>query len=48
MKGSSIKADATAEYLGVGYIIGPKTAGIMFAGRRFFLARIDAFDLLLR
>jgi putative OPT family oligopeptide transporter len=32
MKGSSIKADATAEYLGVGYIIGPKTAGIMFAG----------------
>ena len=32
MKGSSIKADATAEYLGVGYIIGPRTAGIMFAG----------------
>jgi len=32
LKGSSIKADATAEYLGVGYIIGPKTAGIMFAG----------------
>ena len=32
MKGSSIKADATAEYLGVGYIIGARTAGIMFAG----------------
>ena len=32
LKGSSIKADATAEYLGVGYIIGPRTAGIMFAG----------------
>jgi putative oligopeptide transporter, OPT family len=35
MKGSSIKADATSEYLGVGYIIGPKTAGIMFAGGLF-------------
>ena len=32
LKGSSIKADATAEYLGVGYIIGTRTAGIMFAG----------------
>ena len=32
LKGASIKADATAEYLGVGYIIGPRTAGIMFAG----------------
>jgi len=32
LKGSSIKADATAEYMGVGYIIGPRTAGIMFAG----------------
>jgi putative OPT family oligopeptide transporter len=32
LKGSSIKADATSEYLGVGYIIGPKTAGVMFAG----------------
>ena len=32
LKGSSIKADATAEYLGVGYIIGSRTAGIMFAG----------------
>jgi putative OPT family oligopeptide transporter len=35
MKGGSIKADATAEYLGVGYIIGPKTAGIIFAGGVF-------------
>jgi putative OPT family oligopeptide transporter len=32
LKGSSIKADATSEYLGVGYIIGPKTAGVMLAG----------------
>ena len=32
MKGASIKADATPEYLGVGYIIGPKTAGVMVAG----------------
>ena len=35
MKGASIKADATAEYLGVGYIIGPKMAGIIFAGGVF-------------
>ena len=35
LKGSSIKADATPEYLGVGYIIGPKTAGVMFAGGVF-------------
>ena len=35
LKGASIKADATAEYLGVGYIIGPKTAGIIFAGGVF-------------
>ena len=35
LKGSSIKADATSEYLGVGYIIGPKTAGIIFAGGVF-------------
>jgi putative OPT family oligopeptide transporter len=32
LKGASIKADATSEYLGVGYIIGARTAGIMFAG----------------
>ncbi len=35
MKGSSIKADATPEYLGVGYIIGPRVAGIIFAGGVF-------------
>jgi putative OPT family oligopeptide transporter len=35
LKGASIKADATPEYLGVGYIIGPKTAGIIFAGGVF-------------
>lgn len=32
LKGASIKADATPEYLGVGYIIGPRVAGIIFAG----------------
>jgi len=32
LKGASIKADATPEYMGVGYIIGPRTAGIMVAG----------------
>jgi uncharacterized oligopeptide transporter (OPT) family protein len=35
LRGSSIKADATPEYLGVGYIIGPRTAGIMVAGGVF-------------
>jgi putative OPT family oligopeptide transporter len=35
LKGASIKADATPEYLGVGYIIGPRTAGIIFAGGVF-------------
>jgi putative OPT family oligopeptide transporter len=35
LKGASIKADATAEYLGVGYIIGPRVAGIIFAGGVF-------------
>ncbi len=32
MKGASINADATSEYLGVGYIIGPRVAGVIFAG----------------
>jgi putative OPT family oligopeptide transporter len=32
LKGASIKADATPEYLGVGYIIGPRVAGTIFAG----------------
>ena len=35
LKGASVKADATAEYMGVGYIIGPRTAGIIFAGGVF-------------
>ncbi|HVN94337.1 MAG TPA: oligopeptide transporter, OPT family [Terracidiphilus sp.] len=32
MKGAAINAEATSEYLGVGYIIGPRVAGIIFAG----------------
>jgi putative OPT family oligopeptide transporter len=35
MKGASIYADATAEYLGVGYIIGSRVAGVIFAGGVF-------------
>jgi putative OPT family oligopeptide transporter len=35
LKGSAIRADATPEYLGVGYIIGPKVSGIIFAGGVF-------------
>ncbi|HUX45240.1 MAG TPA: oligopeptide transporter, OPT family [Terracidiphilus sp.] len=35
MKGSSIKVEATPEYLGVGYIIGPRVAGTIFAGGVF-------------
>ena len=35
LKGSSIKAEATPEYLGVGYIIGPRVAGVIFAGGVF-------------
>ena len=30
--GASFRATITAEYLGVGYIIGPKVSGILFAG----------------
>ena len=30
--GASFRADVTPEYLGVGYIIGPRTAGTLFAG----------------
>ncbi len=32
LKGASIKAEATSEYLGVGYIIGARVAGTLFAG----------------
>jgi putative OPT family oligopeptide transporter len=35
LKGASVKADATPEYLGVGYIIGPRIAGVIFAGGVF-------------
>jgi putative OPT family oligopeptide transporter len=34
-KGAAIRADVTPEYLGVGYIIGPKIAGLLFAGGIF-------------
>ena len=32
LPGSTFRADITAEYLGVGYIIGPRVSGILFAG----------------
>jgi putative OPT family oligopeptide transporter len=32
LPGASFRAAVTSEYLGVGYIIGPKVAGILFAG----------------
>lgn len=32
LPGASFRAAITSEYLGVGYIIGPKVAGILFAG----------------
>jgi putative OPT family oligopeptide transporter len=35
LKGASFKADATPEYLGVGYIIGPRVSGVIFAGGVF-------------
>ena len=35
LPGSSFRAAITSEYLGVGYIIGPKTAGTLFAGGVF-------------
>jgi putative OPT family oligopeptide transporter len=35
LPGSAIRADATPEYLGVGYIIGPRVAGTIFAGGVF-------------
>ena len=33
--GSSIRANTTAEYMGVGYIIGPRIAGVIFSGGVF-------------
>lgn len=35
LAGAAIRADATPEYLGVGYIIGPRVAGVIFAGGVF-------------
>ncbi len=35
LKGSAIRADVTPEYLGVGYIIGPRVAGLLFSGGIF-------------
>ena len=35
LPGSSFRAAITSEYLGVGYIIGPRVAGILFAGGVF-------------
>ncbi len=35
LPGSSIRANVTSEYLGVGYIIGPRIAGTIFAGGVF-------------
>jgi putative OPT family oligopeptide transporter len=35
LPGAAIRADATSEYLGVGYIIGPRVAGTLFAGGVF-------------
>src|SRR5579859_2781020 len=32
LPGASFRANVTSEYLGVGYIIGPRVAGILFAG----------------
>jgi putative OPT family oligopeptide transporter len=34
-KGAAIRADVTPEYLGVGYIIGPRVAGLLIAGGTF-------------
>src|SRR5437868_3757081 len=35
LPGSSFRANTTAEYLGVGYIIGPRIAGVIFSGGVF-------------
>jgi len=35
LKGAAVNASATSEYLGVGYIIGPKVGGVIFAGGVF-------------
>ena len=48
LKGAAIRADATPEYLGVGYIIGPRVAGIIFAGGVFSWLVLMPLDLFLR
>ncbi|HWF67297.1 MAG TPA: oligopeptide transporter, OPT family [Acidobacteriaceae bacterium] len=35
LPGAALRADVTPEYLGVGYIIGPRVAGVLFAGGVF-------------
>ena len=35
LPGAAIRADATPEYMGVGYIIGPRVAGVLLAGGVF-------------
>jgi putative OPT family oligopeptide transporter len=35
LPGSSVRANTTTEYLGVGYIIGPRIAGVIFSGGVF-------------
>ena len=35
LKGAAVRADVTPEYLGVGYIIGPRVAAVMLAGGVF-------------
>jgi putative OPT family oligopeptide transporter len=35
LPGAAIRAEVTPEYLGVGYIIGPRVAGVIFAGGVF-------------
>ena len=35
LKGAAVRADCTPEYLGVGYIIGPRVSGVIFAGGVF-------------
>jgi putative OPT family oligopeptide transporter len=35
LPGAALRCDATPEYMGVGYIIGPRVAGVLFAGGVF-------------
>jgi putative OPT family oligopeptide transporter len=35
LKGAAIRCDATPEYMGVGYIIGPRVSGVLLAGGVF-------------